>query len=127
MEQIADVVLQHARKIDPGFQMAIVGGYRRGNETVSDVDVVLSHLDENATINVVESIVSGLEDDGYITHTLSLSLQNSERSQVAVSWKGEGGDGGGGVGFDTLDKAIVVWQDRPARRGARHGAAAPTR
>ncbi|KAK1835947.1 hypothetical protein QBC39DRAFT_130512 [Podospora conica] len=106
---IADTILRHANKIHKGFEMVIVGGYRRGKLESGDVDVVLSHPDEAATRNVVESIVVGLEQSKYITHTLILSTKNSERGQLPVSWKGN--DRKAGSGFDTLDKALVVWQD----------------
>lgn len=109
VEAIADVLLAHANRIRRGFQMVIVGGYRRGKLQSGDVDVVLSHPDEAATQNFVERIVVSLEKDGYITHTLSLSTANSERGQAPVSWKGNMRKTG--TGFDTLDKALVVWQD----------------
>ncbi|KAL2021476.1 hypothetical protein VTK56DRAFT_7109 [Thermocarpiscus australiensis] len=109
VESISNIILAHANKIRKGFQMVIVGGYRRGKQQSGDVDVVLSHPDEAATHNFVERIVVSLEQAGYITHTLSISTTNSERGQVPVSWKGN--DKKAGTGFDTLDKALVVWQD----------------
>ncbi|KAK3308917.1 uncharacterized protein B0T15DRAFT_122748 [Chaetomium strumarium] len=109
VESISNIILAHANKIHRGFQMVIVGGYRRGKKESGDVDVVLSHPDEKATQNFVERIVVSLERDRYITHTLSLSTTNSERGQVPVSWKGN--EKKAGTGFDTLDKALVVWQE----------------
>jgi DNA polymerase IV len=106
---IADVVLAHANRIQPGFQLVVVGGYRRGKEENGDVDMVLSHPDERATAGFVERVVVALERSGYITHTLTLSTRNSERGQEPVAWKGN--EKKGGTGFDTLDKALVVWQD----------------
>ena len=106
---ISDIILEHANKIHPGFQMVIVGGYRRGKLASGDVDVVLSHPDEAATKGFVEQIVVALEQSNYITHTLILSTKNTERGQVPVAWKGN--EKKAGSGFDTLDKALVVWQD----------------
>jgi len=57
----------------------------------------------------VEALVVSLERAGYVTHTLSLATTNSERGQAPVSWKGDAKKAG--AGFDTLDKALVVWQD----------------
>ncbi|KAK3327669.1 hypothetical protein B0T19DRAFT_170173 [Cercophora scortea] len=108
VEAITNVILEHAQEIRRGFQMVIVGGYRRGKAESGDVDVVLSHPDEAATKGFVERLVIGLERDKFITHTLILSTANSERGQTPVKWKGEGKRGSG---FDTLDKALVVWQD----------------
>ncbi|KXJ92834.1 hypothetical protein Micbo1qcDRAFT_232520 [Microdochium bolleyi] len=106
---IGDVILEHANKVHPGFQMVIVGSYRRGRKDSGDVDVVLSNPDESATANFVEKIVISLENAKFITHTLTLSTRNSERGQCPLPWKGE--DRKPGTGFDTLDKALVVWQD----------------
>jgi DNA polymerase IV len=102
--------------MDGGYETIIVGGHRRGKKASGDVDIVLSHRDESRTLNFVERLVTKLEQAHYITHTLSLSTKNSERGQRPVPWKGEGGRGSG---FDTLDKALVVWQD-PGRAGAPH-------
>jgi DNA polymerase IV len=106
---IADVVLQHANKIHEGFQLVVVGGYRRGKKDNGDVDMIVSHPDEKVTSGFVERIVLALEESQYITHTLTLSTKNSERGQEPVAWKGN--ERKGGTGFDTLDKALVVWQD----------------
>ncbi|KAK3940697.1 hypothetical protein QBC46DRAFT_384400 [Diplogelasinospora grovesii] len=110
VESIGQIILKHANKIHKGFQMVIVGGHRRGKKDSGDVDVVLSHPDQSATNNFIEDIVVSLERDKYITHTLTLSTKNSERSQMPVAWKGNEKKKPGS-GFDTLDKALVVWQD----------------
>lgn len=109
VELIGETILTRANRRRGGFQMVIVGGYRRGKERSGDVDVVLSHPDQDATHNFVEELVMTLEKDKIITHTLILSTKNSERGQTPVAWKGEGRNAGSG--FDTLDKALVVWQD----------------
>ncbi|KAI0135299.1 Nucleotidyltransferase [Daldinia grandis] len=109
VEKIGQVILNHANKIRTGFEMVIVGGYRRGKKESGDVDVILSHPNPAATFNFVVTIVNSLEKDKHITHTLIMSTKNSERGQTPVSWKGQ--DRKAGAGFDTLDKALVVWQD----------------
>ncbi|KAI1771807.1 Nucleotidyltransferase [Hypoxylon cercidicola] len=109
VEEIANVILAHANKVRAGFQMVIVGGYRRGKSESGDVDVILSHPDPTATSSFVTDIVNSLEKDKYITHTLIISTKNSERGQTPVSWKGQNSKAS--AGFDTLDKALVVWQD----------------
>ncbi|KAI1811362.1 Nucleotidyltransferase [Poronia punctata] len=109
VEAISAIILEHAQRIREGFQMVIVGGYRRGKAACGDVDVILSHPDQTATEFFINEIVSSLETSGHITHTLTISDKNSERGQEPVAWKGE--DRKAGTGFDTLDKALVVWQD----------------
>ncbi|KAI0534819.1 hypothetical protein GGR58DRAFT_520047 [Xylaria digitata] len=108
VENIAAVILEHANQIRSGFQMVIVGGYRRGKASSGDVDVILSHPDSSATEFFINNIVASLEKASYITHTLTLSDKNSERGQAPLAWKG---DRKAGSGFDTLDKALVVWQN----------------
>ncbi|KAL6862362.1 Nucleotidyltransferase [Trichoderma novae-zelandiae] len=118
-EAISAVILAHARRVDPGFQMVIVGSYRRGKPTSGDVDVVLSHPDEAQTLGIIEKLVSSLERSGFITHILSVWTRNSERGQAPLAWKGD--ERPAGSGFDTLDKALVVWQDAEAKeRGGPH-------
>ncbi|KAI2643281.1 Nucleotidyltransferase [Xylaria nigripes] len=109
VEDIAGIILEHANKAREGFQLIIVGGYRRGKTASSDVDVVLSHPDPSATLFFVNEILTSLEKSNYVTHTLTLSNKNSERGQIPVAWKGEHDKPGSG--FDTLDKALLVWQD----------------
>jgi DNA polymerase IV len=109
VESIGSIILEHANKLHPGFQICIVGGYRRGKENSGDVDVILSHPNEKATLGAIKDIAEALAESGYITHTLILSVANSERGQTPVSWKGDSAIRGSG--FDTLDKALVVWQD----------------
>ena len=114
VRKIGSVVLEHAREIDLDYQMVIVGGYRRGKEESGDVDVVLSHPNEDMTLRLIEKIVMGLEKSEHITHTLSLSTRNSDRGQAPLPWSGEGR---GSSGFDTLDKALVVWKDPTKQEG----------
>lgn len=113
MEWIGDTILEHAKAVRPGcdfdgrgMECIIVGGYRRGKETCGDVDLILSHRDERVTENLVVDIVSSLEQEGFITHTLSLHLTGTHREQQPLA-----GTGTTKHHFDSLDKALVVWQD----------------
>lgn len=73
--------------------------------------MIVSHPDEGQTLNIVNDIVASLEDEGWITHTLLLSLHSSKRNQETLPYKSREGPSGSHGGFDTLDKALVVWQD----------------
>ncbi|CAI7618405.1 unnamed protein product [Penicillium bialowiezense] len=109
-EGIAAVIQDHANRVRPdsgGIDCIIVGGYRRGKSLAGDVDVILTHRDETVTHNIVVDIVASLEKENYVTHTLSLHLTSSTRGQQTLPFHGEDS----GRGFDTLDKALVVWQD----------------
>ncbi|KAJ5187024.1 hypothetical protein N7449_010018 [Penicillium cf. viridicatum] len=111
-EGIAAVIRDHAGRVRPedgggdGIECVIVGGYRRGKELSGDVDIVLSHRDDSVTRNLVVDVVASLEAERYITHTLSLHLTSSLRGQQALPF-----DGDDTREFDTLDKALVVWQN----------------
>ncbi|KAI9776277.1 MAG: hypothetical protein M1835_005573 [Candelina submexicana] len=108
VEFIASKIVEHARKLtNDGIEHCIVGGYRRGNKDCGDVDVIISHRDESLTLGLVKDIVASLEAEGWITHTLTLNLTTSKRDQKTLPFRNDGG----GHGFDSLDKALVVWQD----------------
>lgn len=66
-ESIAETILQHANRIHEGFHMTIVGGYRRGKLMGGDVDVMLSHRDEDVTHSLIEKLVVSLENDKFIS------------------------------------------------------------
>jgi DNA polymerase/3'-5' exonuclease PolX len=118
VEEIAATILRHARLVKgigeaewgttADMECVIVGGYRRGKAESGDVDVILSHRDENVTRDLVIDVVRSLETEGWITHTLTLQTTNSDRDQQTLPFRGEGH---GGHGFDSLDKALCVWQN----------------
>lgn len=66
-EFVAHTVLEHATRLREGFQMTIVGGYRRGRSMGGDVDLVLSHPDEDATLKFIKKLVTSLIDAKYIS------------------------------------------------------------
>ncbi|MCJ1305474.1 hypothetical protein MMC08_008288 [Hypocenomyce scalaris] len=108
VESIAATIITHAKRVrDDGIECILVGGYRRGKRESGDVDLILSHRDESATLNLVNDVVTSLETDGWITHTLTISLTNTNRHQQPLPLRTIESHG---TGFDTLDKALVVWQ-----------------
>lgn len=122
-EGIANVIRDHARRVragdgtGTGIECVIVGGYRRGKELSGDVDIVLSHRDDAVTRNLVVDVVASLEAEHYITHTLSLHLTSSLREQQTLPFHADDTK----KGFDTLDKALVVWQDPHFDETVGHG------
>lgn len=111
VELIAGEIKAHAvRLTDSSLEAIIVGGHRRGNLESGDVDVILTHRSERATLNLISDVVDSLEASGSITHVLSLSLTNSKRDQQPLPLRSLTSPAG--HGFDTLDKALVVWQDQ---------------
>lgn len=109
VEAIAQTIRRHCVRLrDDRISITLVGGYRRGKLESGDVDVVVSHPDLSATAGLIREIVESLEDQEWITHTLSLSLNNTARGQTTLPFRTTKA---AGAGFDTLDKALVVWQD----------------
>lgn len=93
---------------DPRDMVCVItGGYRRGKAECGDVDVILSHRDEEYTKDLVIDVVQSLEEAGWITHTLTLHTTTSDRDQQTLPYKA----GHTGHGFDSLDKVLCVWQD----------------
>lgn len=109
VESIAEIVKRHAQSVaDERIECIIVGGYRRGKAESGDVDLILSHPEQSATAGLVDKVVRSLEKEGWITHTLILNLTNTKRGQETLPYVSLTK----GAGFDTLDKALVVWQDQ---------------
>lgn len=69
-ESIANTILAYANKLRPGFHMTIVGGYRRGKEMSGDVDLMLSHPDEDATRHIIKDLVKSLEQTKFISELI---------------------------------------------------------
>ncbi|KAI5203978.1 Nucleotidyltransferase [Aureobasidium subglaciale] len=110
VEAIAAVIHKHAVKVrDQDMQSLVVGGYRRGKEDCGDVDIILSHPDEDKTLNMVTDVVASLEEEGWITHTLLITTKTSDRKQETLPLNSSSSHAHGG--FDSLDKALVVWQN----------------
>jgi DNA polymerase IV len=114
VDNIAKTIRRHAHYVRPGcdydgqgIECIVVGGYRRGKEISGDIDLVLSHRDERVTKNLVLDIVGSLETEGWITHTLALHMTASNREQQTLPFRGDPD----AHHFDSLDKALVVWQD----------------
>ncbi|RAL02343.1 Nucleotidyltransferase [Aspergillus ibericus CBS 121593] len=123
VQHIAHIVTHHANLARPPpnpnnpIQCIITGGYRRGKTLCGDVDLILTHPDETITKTLIIDVVAALESAGWITHTLALHLITSHRDQqtlpyrAATSTSSSTGDNSTPKNFDTLDKALVVWQD----------------
>lgn len=117
VEAIDATIAAHTRRVissrcgDPdGVRTCIVGGYRRGKSESGDADVIVSHFDDSCTLDLITALVASLHKAGWITHNLGTHTSGSRRGQAVLPWRGNSGQGGG-HGFDTLDKAMVVWQD----------------
>ena len=108
-ESIALVIVEHAKRLlGEDVRHMIVGGYRRGKPESGDVDIILSHPNEETTLDIIEALVASLGKSGHVTHQLELHTSNSKRGQQPIPANIIKSHLGG---FDTLDKALLVWQD----------------
>jgi DNA polymerase IV len=107
VQKIATLITSHAEAILPGVRSMLVGGYRRGKEECGDVDLLISHPVEDAIKSeFLINLLRSLENAELITHTLSVSspkLQHEDPHRPSKS------------NFDTLDKALLVWQAKKGR------------
>ena len=110
VEQIASIVHEHVQRVcgdAEGVRTCIVGGYRRGKAESGDADIMVSHLDEARLLDMIDDLVDSLYQDDWITHDLGTTRSGSRRGLQTLPYSGKGA----GAGFDTLDKAMLVWQD----------------
>jgi DNA polymerase IV len=109
-ERIASIVEKHTKQlIGNEAQCLLVGGYRKGKEMCGDVDIVVSHPNEESTLFLIHNLVGSLVEEGWVTHVLKTVETNSHRGQRTNDLKSKHVTAG--AGFDTLDKSFVVWQD----------------
>ncbi|KAK9365770.1 hypothetical protein V1509DRAFT_632091 [Lipomyces kononenkoae] len=96
---IADQIQQHAQAIFPAVQSVVCGSYRRGAQTHSDVDIVLSVPSNEPGIHLalLESLVKSLQQSNLISDVLSISSVDSDGQRTA----------------SLLDLALVVWSTIP--------------
>lgn len=123
VERIGATVLEYARKVRPStrWQMVITGGYRRGKPESGDVDVVLTHPDEDMTLDLIDDLIVSLSDDGWMINKLMRAEGNSKRGQEPLALKDRAPESDTRIGFCTLDKALIVWQDADLARHPKSG------
>ncbi|OZJ06485.1 hypothetical protein BZG36_00498 [Bifiguratus adelaidae] len=70
VEEILNIVTMEVKAIDPRCELTPVGGYRRGKTSNGDLDVVISHPDEESAKELLRKIVHRLEKKGHLKHQL---------------------------------------------------------
>jgi DNA polymerase IV len=111
--RIGALVGEVAAEIRPGYEYIITGGYRRGKEQSGDVDMVISHRDEEQTKGgFLTLLVTRLEELGWVTHTLYLGRGGGFGTQRVGDNANRSSGLGHGEGADELEKAMVVWQEQ---------------
>jgi DNA polymerase IV len=64
VEEIGALVQAHLDAVQPGCVSTICGGYRRGKPESNDVDVIISHPDEDAMEGLCKRVVRRMTDEG---------------------------------------------------------------
>jgi DNA polymerase lambda len=72
VELIAEKVRQALDGLLPGCQVVICGSYRRGNQTCGDVDLLVTHENEEKLQSVLRALISNLSDSGFLTDHLAM-------------------------------------------------------
>lgn len=109
-EDIASVVRRHATDLrGPHATVIITGSYRRGAETMGDVDLLVSHPDPKCTYDFIDALVASLTREGWIAETLLIRHGGTKRGQVPISV--QDGRTLRLLQCDDSDKAYVVWQN----------------
>ncbi|CAJ0754625.1 3510_t:CDS:2, partial [Entrophospora sp. SA101] len=62
VEEIFEILNKEVKSIDSQYFLTIVGGYRRGKEFNGDLDVILSHPEEELEPFILKKIVNRLAD-----------------------------------------------------------------
>ncbi|CAI2167894.1 11267_t:CDS:10 [Funneliformis geosporum] len=70
IQEILNILDKEIKSIYPNCIITPVGGYRRGKEFNGDLDVVISHPQEEVANNLLNVIVEMLLDSGYLKHKL---------------------------------------------------------
>ena len=65
---------------DSGLEVTGCGSYRRGKQTCGDLDVLVTHEDEDALDELFERILAKLRETGFLTD--DLTVQRDENQQV---------------------------------------------
>ncbi|KAJ6263146.1 hypothetical protein Dda_1706 [Drechslerella dactyloides] len=106
---VRDAVQTAARKLLPGAEAAIVGGFRRGKAEGGDVDLLVTHPRVSKSRDVEEllvPLVDKLEAEGLITHVLTIHTP----SRFVASQTGEVFPKRSHHNFDGIPKVLCVWQ-----------------
>jgi len=70
VEEIYNIIKENVKKLDPGCVLQPVGGYRRGKELNGDLDLIISHPDEERVPSLLNDVITTLTEGGMRYHSL---------------------------------------------------------
>lgn len=111
VKQHGDFVQEAAHKIDPGFQVIVMGSYRHGAADSGDIDLIITKPD--ADVNYIRSAVVGvlvpkLMKDGFLKTALATSHKDT-----GTKWHGASALPGTST-WRRIDLLLVPWNEMGA-------------
>ncbi|CAG8604835.1 4591_t:CDS:10 [Paraglomus occultum] len=77
VEEIYTIIKENIKELDPKCIIQPVGGYRRGKDLNGDLDLLISHPDEERVSSLLNDIITRLTEGGYIKHLLYCARSES--------------------------------------------------
>jgi DNA polymerase/3'-5' exonuclease PolX len=71
VEAIVNIVREHAERVAPGVTVQAVGSYRRGSASSGDVDILVTHDDDDIGRNLKDILLESLASVGLISAELA--------------------------------------------------------
>lgn len=84
VEALADVVRRAAAVVDPEAELVVGGSYRRGAETCSDIDFIVTRCGTTSCAELrplLDALVRRLEGDGFLVARLASSWSSKDGSK----------------------------------------------
>ncbi|CAO3633609.1 unnamed protein product [Cunninghamella blakesleeana] len=94
VELIVDEFSKELNQLQPDCEYTVCGSYRRGKSTCGDVDIVITHRDDNVTKGLLLKLVNHLQSKGHIQDILSISSEIDPYSPTSA---------------DQYGKSLCVW------------------
>ena len=107
--ELAALVQEEAELVRPGVEVTACGSYRRGLDTCGDLDVLLSHPEEEDQ-ELLGPLLARLRRRGVLTDDLALASEGSQRKYMGVGRL----PGKEGSLHRRVDIIAVPWQERGA-------------
>ncbi|KAH8553150.1 hypothetical protein BGW37DRAFT_283990 [Umbelopsis sp. PMI_123] len=97
VEEIVNTLMKQVNSIADGYQHTICGSYRRNCEAMGDIDILITHQNEQRIFGFLSKLLDVLRCKGLVTHVLSASVHNSRLLHADITQ-------------NRMDQALVVWQ-----------------
>lgn len=82
--EILETVRSAALEIQTGLEVTACGSYRRGKKTCGDLDVLITHPNEDALEGLFDKILSSLRKTGFLTDDLTTQKDGRQQKYLGV-------------------------------------------